>query len=96
MTSASTWDPVTDKRIATLHPLIRQSAFDFVNAASGGEAVWECDRPRIAPIAERFGWEWGGHWTGFADKPHVQKTFNRSIDQLVAMPPPQGGHIALA
>jgi hypothetical protein len=62
MTSASTWDPVTD-----------------------------------VPLAERFGWEWGGHWTGFVDKPHFQKSFNRSIDQLVAMPPPpDGGYIALA
>lgn len=55
-----------------------------------GEAIWECDWPRIAPIAKNLGWEWGGDWTTFKDRPHFQKVFGKSTAQLRAL------HAALA
>lgn len=33
ITAGKTWDPATDKRIATLHPLIRDKVRAFINAA---------------------------------------------------------------
>ena len=51
----------------------------------GREAIWECDWKKIAPIAKGLGWEWGGDWTSFKDKPHFQKAFGKSEKQLLAL-----------
>jgi hypothetical protein len=55
-----------------------------------GEAIWECDWVRIAPVAKGLGWEWGGDWTSFKDRPHFQKAFGKSTGDLRAL------HAALA
>jgi len=47
-----------------------------------GKAIWDCDWARIAPVAKRLGWEWGGDWKSFPDRPHFQKVFGRSTAQL--------------
>lgn len=36
-------------------------------------------------IFEAAGWEWGGKWSSIKDYPHVQKTFGKSVQQLLAM-----------
>lgn len=43
-----------------------------------GKADWiEC-----VTIFKQYGWEWGGDWK-FSDPPHFQKTFGRSVRQLM-------------
>lgn len=43
-----------------------------------GKADWE----EVVTIFKRYGWEWGGDWH-FKDTPHFQKTFGRSVTQLL-------------
>jgi len=42
------------------------------------------DWMEIVAIFKRYGWEWGGDWK-FYDAPHFQKTFGKSIADLLAM-----------
>jgi len=39
--------------------------------------------PEIAKIAEEIGFEWGGNWKSFKDKPHFQMTFGYTCKQLM-------------
>lgn len=34
-------------------------------------------------IAKHYGYEWGGDWSGFKDRPHFQQTFGRSTKSLL-------------
>jgi peptidoglycan LD-endopeptidase CwlK len=43
-----------------------------------GKADWR----EVVAIFKRHGWEWGGDWK-FTDMPHFQKTFGKSIQQLL-------------
>jgi peptidoglycan L-alanyl-D-glutamate endopeptidase CwlK len=49
--------------------------FDGDGRADWMEVVW---------IFEKYGWEWGGRWAKFPDKPHFQKTFGYSTKELLA------------
>ena len=40
-----------------------------------GKADWQ----EVVAIAKQYGWEWGGSWASFPDKPHFQKTFGLSV-----------------
>ena len=47
--------------------------WDFVVFDSKGQPLWESPlMERCGKIAESLGLEWGGHWTGFQDTPHIQ------------------------
>ena len=35
-------------------------------------------------IFKSYGWEWGGDFVSFKDKPHFQKTFGLTTSQLLA------------
>ena len=45
-----------------------------------GKSDWQ----EIVAIFKRYGWEWGGDWK-FFDAPHFQKTFVKSISELLAL-----------
>ena len=45
-----------------------------------GKSDWQ----EIVAIFKRYGWEWGGDWK-FVDAPHFQKTYGKSISQLLAL-----------
>ena len=139
-----TWDIVTDRRINTLHPLVREKAKIFIlkaekelgiklrvvqalrswqeqadlynkgrteeskakkekivtNAKAGdsyhnyglaidvveikdGKALWTNPNwSKIARLGKSLGFEWGGDWKSFKDKPHFQFTFGRKIADL--------------
>lgn len=51
-------------------------ALDFVMVNSKKEALWSgygsADAKKAIAEAKRLGFEWGGDWTGFVDKPHLQ------------------------
>lgn len=50
-------------------------AFDVVPIVNG-KAVWNDDNlwNRVGEIGESVGLEWGGRWSKFIDKPHLQFT----------------------
>ena len=57
-------------------------AIDVVEI-SDGVAVW--DNPNwnlIGAIGRNHGFEWGGNWTGFVDRPHFQMTFDFTTTEL--------------
>ncbi|MBL0144928.1 MAG: M15 family metallopeptidase [Chitinophagaceae bacterium] len=45
-----------------------------------GKSDWQ----EVVAIFKQYGWEWGGDWK-FSDKPHFQKTFGKSINQLLEL-----------
>ena len=40
------------------------------------------DWMEVVAIFKRYGWEWGGDWK-FYDAPHFQKTFGKSVNELL-------------
>lgn len=46
------------------------------------KANWKGDWGSIAKVGKELGFEWGGDWTSFVDKPHFQKVHGKSIKQL--------------
>lgn len=42
------------------------------------------DWMEIVRVFKEFGWEWGGDWK-FYDAPHFQKTFGKSVRELLAI-----------
>jgi len=144
----TTWDKHTDRRIKTLHPLLRQDVVLFINLvevqfgiflrvtqaertigeqndfyaigrtapgnivtnARGGQsfhnyglafdiveiknkkASWKIDWDRIIPKAKKLGFEWGGDFRSFKDKPHFQKTFGLSIAECKYLYKYRSGH----
>ncbi|MGH1336137.1 MAG: M15 family metallopeptidase [Aureispira sp.] len=56
-------------------------AIDVVEIRDG-RPIYERDWTGIANIGKGLGFEWGGDWTGFVDKPHFQMTFGQSVREL--------------
>lgn len=62
-------------------------AIDVVEIA-GGKALWKNDNwETIGKVGESIGWEWGGRWTSFVDKPHFQVTNGHNTRALRAANP---------
>jgi len=69
-------------------------ALDIVLIKDGKTASWEdnidfdkdgkADWMEVVNILKANGWEWGGDWKSFKDKPHFQKTMNNSWQSLLA------------
>lgn len=68
-------------------------AIDIVLLVNNGkDALWDnkkdfdkdgqADWMEIVAILKRYGFEWGGDWK-FTDTPHFQKTFGKSINELL-------------
>jgi peptidoglycan LD-endopeptidase CwlK len=70
-------------------------AFDIVLIIDGATASWDTltdfDGDKISDwmecvnIAKKYGWEWGGDWAKFPDKPHFQTTYGKTIAQLTGI-----------
>ena len=71
-------------------------AFDLVLIIDAKTASWDTlkdfdgdkvsDWNECVTIAKKYGWEWGGDWVKFKDQPHFQKTFGKSIAELLVAP----------
>lgn len=53
---------------------------DTVDFDKDGKADWQ----EIVAIFKKYGWDWGGAWTGFKDKPHFEKRFGMTTAQAIA------------
>jgi len=68
-------------------------AIDICLIIDGKEASWDTikdhdadqvsDWMEVVRIFKSYGWEWGGDWARFPDKPHFQKTMGKTIDDLL-------------
>ena len=59
-------------------------AFDLVEINSSGQALWNNPNwDKIGKIGESFGFEWGGNWKSFKDRPHFQMTNGNSVNNLL-------------
>lgn len=49
-------------------------SFDFAFANRLGQPTWPEDAPwaEVAAIGKRLGFEWGGDWVSFKDRPHLE------------------------
>lgn len=56
-------------------------AFDICEIKKG-KAFWDIDYNTIVPIAKDLGFEWGGDFKNWQDKPHFQKTYGYTCSQL--------------
>ena len=45
-----------------------------------GKSDWQ----EVVTIFQQYGWEWGGNWK-FTDIPHFQKTFGKSVRELLEL-----------
>lgn len=61
-------------------------AIDVVEIKSG-QAIWNTNWSEISKIGIRNGFEWGGNFKGFIDKPHFQMTLGYSIPELLNLHP---------
>jgi peptidoglycan L-alanyl-D-glutamate endopeptidase CwlK len=43
------------------------------------------DWMEIVVIAKKYGWNWGGDWSGFKDMPHFEKTFGYKPSDLLVL-----------
>lgn len=69
-------------------------AIDIVLILDGKTASWDVkgdfdgdgksDWMEVVTIFKQHGWEWGGDWK-FYDAPHFQKTFGKSVRELLAL-----------
>lgn len=68
-------------------------AIDFALLIDGKTASWDdlkdfdgdrkADWLEVVEVFEKAGWEWGGRWKSFTDKPHLQKTFGNGWRTLL-------------
>lgn len=57
-------------------------AIDVVEIKNG-KAVWNNPNwSKIAELGKSIGFEWGGDWRSFKDKPHFQLTFGNKLSHL--------------
>lgn len=59
-------------------------AIDVVPIVNG-VADWNTDWSKIAAIGKSVGFEWGGDWISFKDKPHFQMSLGNTLAQLQSM-----------
>lgn len=56
------------------------ASWDTVTDFDGdGLADWQ----EVVYVFGLFGWDWGGNWKTFPDKPHFQKTFGLTISECL-------------
>jgi lysozyme family protein len=58
-------------------------AIDVVEIKNGKALYSSPNWKKIAAIGKRIGFEWGGDWKSFVDKPHFQMTFGLSTLELM-------------
>lgn len=81
-------------------------AFDFCLIIDGGKyASWEYlkdydgdytpDWMEFVNLFKQYGYEWGGDWKSFKDRPHLQKTFGKTVEELRKLNKGKDGFVIL-
>ena len=65
-------------------------AFDIVGITNG-QLDYDLDWKQLSTLAKSKGFEWGGDWKKFKDKPHFQNMFGKSLDELRLLPKNKDG-----
>ena len=61
-------------------------AFDFVFKTAQGNWTWNSTQwEAVAKLGIKNGWEWGGSWMTFPDRPHMQMVFNQQEITLLKL-----------
>ena len=60
-------------------------AFDIVGITNG-KVDYNLNYKSLSSIAKSHGFDWGGNWTSFPDKPHFENMFNYTLKQLRSLP----------
>ena len=63
---------VTNGKVPTFHHVDAGLAFDFCENAKGQEYSDPDFFEAAAALAKEMGFSWGGDWTSFVDRPHIQ------------------------
>ena len=89
----TTKGPIVSMARAGLSPHNYGLAIDIV-LIDNKKAVWDtkkdfdgdgkADWMEVVTIFKQYGWEWGGDWK-FVDPPHFQKTFGKSVRELLTL-----------
>ena len=86
---------VTNSPVPTFHADTSGLAFDFCQNIKGQEYSDSAFFQRAGELGEQVGFEWGGRWKSFPDRPHLQwsdggkytSSMIRAGDYPPAMPP---------
>lgn len=70
--------------------LVPQQLIDTANWSPESD-LWQT----VGALASEFGLEWGGNWTGFVDRPHVQMGGTGGWQALQALPVDEQGFVIL-
>jgi RHS repeat-associated protein len=65
-------------------------AFDIVGITNG-KADYNLDYKTLTEVGSSLGFEWGGNWKGFKDKPHFQMLFGKSQKDIKKLPKDSNG-----
>lgn len=55
------------------------------------KADYNLDYKTLTGIGKSLGFEWGGDWKGFKDKPHSQMLFGKSLKVIKGLPKDSNG-----
>ncbi len=84
VTNAPAWSSLHNFKLAVDIAMLidgKTMSWDDLKDWDGdGIAEWK----EVVAIFKKHGWEWGGDWSSFIDKPHFQKTFGFTLKQLQA------------
>jgi hypothetical protein len=60
-------------------------AIDVVEIKNG-QALWKNNNwDAIAELGKSIGFDWGGDWRSFKDKPHFEMMFGKELDELLSL-----------
>ncbi|MCL2638146.1 MAG: M15 family metallopeptidase [Oscillospiraceae bacterium] len=60
-------------------------ALDVVEMKDGVPLWEETDWDKVGALGKQFGFEWGGDWASFVDRPHFEMSFGFSTSQFLQM-----------
>lgn len=80
-------------------------AVDFCLLHKDGSISWDLhedidkdgikDWMEVVAVFKKYGWVWGGDFKSIKDNPHFEKTFNKSLKELLALPKDKEGYVIL-
>lgn len=80
-------------------------AVDFCLMHKDGSISWDLhedvdkdgvkDWMEVVEVFKKYGWVWGGDFKSIKDNPHFEKTFGKSLKDLISLPKDKEGYVIL-